>query len=86
MQALQILKMARLETQGRRRRRRPIDLEPRTGAQVLTQEEALRTAIKKMRRGGVDLDRVPQEARDLLLAARMPVEDNPAFRPRGKRR
>jgi hypothetical protein len=86
VQALQVVKMARLEAQGRRRRRRHIDFEPRTGLQLMARENAIRTALKEMRRGGVDLDRAPQEALDLLLEARTPLEDHPALRQAGKRR
>jgi transcriptional regulator with XRE-family HTH domain len=85
MQALQVVKMARLEAQGRRRRRRLVG-EPRTGLQILAREEAIRTALKEMRRGGVDLERAPQEALDLLIAARTPLEDHPALRERGRKR
>ncbi|MDO9440530.1 MAG: hypothetical protein Q7T73_06540 [Beijerinckiaceae bacterium] len=86
MGALQILKMARLEAQGRHRRRRDIFDEPRTGRETLSRDEALRAALKEMRRGGVQPDRVPQEAMDLLEEAKMPVEDHPALRARGRRR
>jgi transcriptional regulator with XRE-family HTH domain len=85
MQALQVLKMARLEAQGNRRRRRFVG-EPRTGLQIHAREEAIRTALKEMRRGGVDLDRAPQEALDLLIEARTPLEQHPALHPRGWRR
>jgi hypothetical protein len=84
VQALQVLKMARLEAQGRRRRRRWVG-EPRTGLQLLAREEAIRTALKEMRRGGVDIDRAPKEAVELVIAANTPVEDHPALRERGSR-
>jgi hypothetical protein len=35
-----------------------------------------------MRRGGVELDRAPQPALDLLIDAHTPPEDHPALRPR----
>jgi hypothetical protein len=38
-----------------------------------------------MRRGGVDIDRAPQEALDLVLEARAPEEDNPQLRDRKPR-
>jgi hypothetical protein len=85
MQALQVVKMARLEAQGRRRRRRIVG-PASTGAWAYEREQAIRTALKEMRRGGVDLDRAPQEALDLLIEARTPVEDHPALRERGKKR
>ena len=86
MQALQVVKMARLEAQGRRRRRRIFVGEPRTGRQTLTQDEAIRAALKEMRRGGVDLAHIPQEALDLVIDAKQPVEDHMELRERGKRR
>ena len=86
-QALELLKMAKLEAMGRRRRRRwGVVSEPRTGQSWLTRAEATRAALKEMRRGGVNLDRAPQEALNLLIDARLPPEDHPALRPRGKRR
>jgi hypothetical protein len=39
-----------------------------------------------MRRGGVDLDRAPKEAVDMLLEAVVPAEEHPALRERGRRR
>jgi hypothetical protein len=87
MQALQVLKMARLEAMGRRRRRRIPDLPARTGNDWLSEDEAIRTALKEMRRGGVNLDRVPQEAMDLLTAAHRPVEEfDVGYGGRGRRR
>jgi hypothetical protein len=85
MQALQLVKMTRLEAMGRRRRRR-FTSEPRTGAWGLTRDQGIRTALKEMRRGGVDPDRAPQEAVELVIEAYVPVEDHPALRPRGRRR
>lgn len=82
MQALQVLKMARLEAQGRHRRRR-WHHEPRSYAERLSEDEAIRAALKELRRGGVDLDRAPQEAMDLVIAAHTPPEEHPALRPRG---
>lgn len=85
VQALQVVKMARLEAMGRRRRRR-LTSEARTGAQMIAREEGIRAALRDMRRGGVDVDRAPQEALDLLIDAHTPPEDHPALRPRGARR
>jgi hypothetical protein len=82
--ALQVLKMARLEAMGRRRRRR-WEGETLTGAQMIARDDAVRTALKEMRRGGVDIDRAPQEALDLVLDARAPEDDSPALHPRGWR-
>jgi hypothetical protein len=39
-----------------------------------------------MRRGGVDLDRAPREAVEMLIEANTPVEDGPELHPRGRRR
>jgi hypothetical protein len=85
VQALQVLKMARLEAQGHRRRRRRVG-PASTGAWAYEREQAIRTALREMRRGGVDIDRAPQEAVDLLLEARTPAEDFPELRERGKKR
>ena len=47
---------------------------------------AIRSAIKELHRGGVTVDRAPQEAIDLVIEANMPPEDDhPALRPRGRR-
>jgi hypothetical protein len=88
MQAMQLVKMARLEAMGRRRRRPPLfSAGPaRTGLWASEREAAIRTALKEMRRGGVDIDRAPKEAVDLVIEANMPVDDPPALRPRGRRR
>jgi transcriptional regulator with XRE-family HTH domain len=85
MQALQLVKMTRLEAMGRRRRRRFYS-EPRTGAWGLSRDQGIRTALKEMRRGGVDTDRAPKEAVELVIEAYVPVEDHAALRPRGRRR
>jgi transcriptional regulator with XRE-family HTH domain len=86
MQALQVLRMARVEAQGRRRRPKwhgPTE----TGAQWLSRQEAIKTALKEMRRGGVDIDRAPPEALELVIdAIPSPEDDHPALRQRGKRR
>jgi hypothetical protein len=86
MKALQVLKMARLEAMGNRRRS-PLFRPPQTGREYYDREQAIRTALKGMRRGGVDIDLAPQEALDLVLAARAPPEDNRALRdPRPRSR
>ena len=84
MQALQVLKMARLEAMGNRRRL-PLFGPPLTGREYYDREQAICTALKEMRRGGVDIDRAPQEALDLVLAARAPEEDSPQLRDRTPR-
>jgi hypothetical protein len=86
MQALQAVRMARVTLQGNRRRKFLIG-RARTGFEVMKEDAAIRAALKEMRRGGVDLDRAPTEAMDLVLAANTPAEkDHPALRPRGGRR
>jgi hypothetical protein len=85
MQALQVVKMARLEAQGHRRRRRVFG-EATSGAWLYEREQAIRTALKEMRRGGVDINRAPKEALDLLLEARTPAEDYPAQKERARKR
>jgi transposase len=84
MQALQVLKMARLEAQGGHRRRSLFG--PVTGAWQAEREQAIYTALKEMRRRGVDIDRAPKEALDMVVEANTPVEDHPALHPRGWRR
>jgi hypothetical protein len=86
MQALQVVKMARLEAQGNRRRR-PLVGPTYSGAWAHERDKAIRTALKEMRRGGVDLDRAPKEALDLVIDANTPLEDVGKIRmPRGGRR
>jgi hypothetical protein len=87
MQALQVLKMARLEAMGSHRRRGPggVWIGPATsGAWATERDNAIRKALKEMRRGGVDLDRAPKEALDLVIDANTPKEDHPELRPRGR--
>ncbi len=57
-----------------------------TGAQWLARDDAIRTALKELHRGGVDVDRAPDEAIDLVLDAKAPEDDHPALHPRGWRR
>jgi hypothetical protein len=86
MQAMEALKMARLEARTRNRHW-PVIGPSRTGRQVLNEQEAIHAALKEMRRGGVDLDRAPKEALDLVIEANTPAEqDHQALRPRGARR
>ncbi len=84
MQAMQLVKMARLEAMGRRRRRRTVGA-TYTGMWASERDAAIRTALKEMQRGGVDIDRAPKEAVDLVIEANTPVEDYPELRPRGRR-
>jgi hypothetical protein len=87
IEALQVLRMARLEVMGNRGRRRPW-LGPVVGGQWKAElDKSITTALKQMRRGGVDLDRAPKEALDLVIDANTPVEDFGKLRlPRGGRR
>jgi hypothetical protein len=86
VEALNVLKMARLEAMGRRRRRK-FESVAETGQQWIDRDVAIRTALKEMHRGGVDLDRAPQAALDLLTHAHSPPEDDhPALHPRGWKR
>jgi hypothetical protein len=84
MQAMQLVKMARLEAMGRRRRRRLVG-PTYTGLWASERDAAIRTALKEMQRGGVDIDRAPKEAVDLVIEANMPVDDPPELRERGRR-
>ena len=85
MQALQVVKMARLEAMGRRGRFRSPG-RGMTGFEWASREEAIRGALREMHRAGVNTDRAPQEALDLVIDANLPVEDDhPALRPRGAR-
>jgi uncharacterized protein YerC len=81
IQALQVLRMARLEAMGNRRRG-PWPGESRTGAWAMSREQAIRAVLKEMRRGGVDIDRAPKAALELLIDAKVPMEDDPALRDR----
>jgi hypothetical protein len=87
IEALQVLRMARLEVMGNRGRRRPWLGPAVSGAWKAELDKSIYTALKQMRRGGVDLDRAPKEAMDLLIDANTPVEDVGKIRlPRGGRR
>jgi hypothetical protein len=74
MQAVQLLRMTRLEAQSNRRRH-PLFGVARTGPWTISYEEACRTALKELRRGGIDIDRAPKQALDLVIAAKVPPED-----------
>jgi hypothetical protein len=87
IEAIQVLKMARLHYMGNRRPRRGPDAPARTGQYWIDRDAAINKALKEMRRGGVKVDRIPDEAMALLEDAHTPPDwDNPAFRARGKRR
>jgi hypothetical protein len=84
IQALQVLRMARLEATGNRRRG-PWQSESRTGTWTMSREQAIDAVLKEMRRGGVDLDRAPKAALELLIEAKVPEEDNPHLKDRKPR-
>jgi hypothetical protein len=86
MRALQVLKMARLQAMGRRGCGHRWADPPDSGGWKVARDNAIHTALKEMRRGGVDLDRAPKEAVEMLIEANTPVEDGPALRERGRRR
>jgi uncharacterized protein YerC len=83
IQALQLLRMARLEAMGNRRRG-PAGA-PRSKAWTMSREQAIGALLKEMRRGGVDIDRAPKAALELLIEAKVPEEDHPEFRDRTPR-
>lgn len=88
VRALQVIKMARATVGGNRRRKFIIG-PARTGLQMLTEEQAIRAALKELQRGGVDFDHAPQEALDLVIEANTPAEpDHPWLHApkRGRRR
>lgn len=83
--ALQVLKMARLEAMGRRRRRWIVGV-PQTGREWMTRQDAIRATLRELHRCGVDAERAPKEAVELVIEANLPVEDDhPALHPRGWR-
>jgi hypothetical protein len=86
MQALQVVKMARLQALGRRGGGQRWPEPPDSGAWKQARDNAVHTALKEMRRGGVDIDRAPKEAVEMLIEANTPVEDGPELHPRGWRR
>lgn len=86
VEAFQVMKMARLEYMGTPRSRRRPSASSRNDGDEIDRDTAIHTALKEMRRGGVDIDRIPLEAMALLEEAHTPLErDDPALRPRGAR-
>jgi hypothetical protein len=84
MQALQVLKMARLQALGRRGCGQRWPDPPDSGGWKVARDKAVHTALKEMRR--VDFDRAPKEAVEMVIEANTPVEDGPELRERGRRR
>jgi hypothetical protein len=86
MQTLQVVKMARLQAMARRGCGHRWPDAPSGGGWKLARDNAIHTALKEMHRGGVDLDRAPKEAVEMLIEANTPVEDGPELRERRWRR
>jgi hypothetical protein len=86
MQALQVVKMARLQALGRRGCGHRWPDPPGSSGWKQARDNVVHTALKEMRRGGVDLDRAPKQAVEMLIEANTPVEDSPELHPRGWRR
>jgi uncharacterized protein YerC len=84
LQALQVLRMARLEATGNRRRGR-WPRESGTGTWTMSREQAIGAVLREMRRGGVDIDRAPKAALELLIEARVHEEDSPHLKDRKPR-
>jgi uncharacterized protein YerC len=84
IEALQVLRMARLEAMGNRRRG-PWPRKSGTGTWTISREQAIDAVLKEMRRGGVDIDRAPKEALELLIEAKVPEQDNPHLKDRKPR-
>ncbi|MCP9625832.1 hypothetical protein NML43_01890 [Rhodopseudomonas palustris] len=68
---MQVLNMARLTLKGRGRPNKPGPA-PRNERDWPDRENAILTALARMRAGGVDLDRIPAEAMALLEDAHTP--------------
>lgn len=82
VRALQVIKMTRATVKGNSRRKFIVG-PTRTGHQMLTEEKAIRAALKELQRFGVDFDHAPQEALDLVIEANTPLKpDIPAPKPR----
>lgn len=86
IKAMEAFKMARLMAMGSRRPRRHPEPKARSGQDWLDRNAAIAKALKDLRWGGVNIERIPEEAMALLEEAHTPLEDHPALRPRGKRR
>jgi hypothetical protein len=85
IEAMQVLRMARLYVKGRGRPGKPGQA-PRTEQDWLDRDTAIRNALDKMRRGGVTLDRIPAAAMALLEDAHTPPEREPKRRGPRRRR
>ena len=86
IKAMEAFKVARLMAMGSRRPRRHPDPKPRSGQDWRDRDAAIIKALKDLRWGGVNIERIPAEAMALLEDAHTPPEDHPALKPRGPRR
>lgn len=66
LQAMRVLKAARHDYMSHRRPRRGPDSPAYTGQEWADREIAIREALKEMRRGGIEIERIPNEAMALL--------------------
>lgn len=72
IEAMQVVKMARLEYRGNRRPRQVPGAPKRRRPEAIDPEDAIGKALKDLRRGGVDAERIPNEAMALLEDAYTP--------------
>jgi len=87
MAALHILKIARVEAMGRRRRRKPLWEEAKTGRQRIDERDAIRAAIAELHRGGVNVDAAPKDIVAMVIDAHLPpLDDDPSFREEGRKK
>ena len=85
VEAMQVLRMARLYVKGRGRPGKPGQA-PRNRHEVIDPDEAIRRALSRLRDGGVRIDKIPEAAMALLEDAHTPERDFPELRLRGPRR
>ena len=85
VEAMQVLRMARLYVKGRGRPGKPGQA-PRNRHEVVDPDEAIRRALSRLRDGGVRIDKIPEAAMALLENAHTPERDFPELRRRGPRR
>ena len=84
VEAMQVLRMARLTVKGRGRPGKPGQA-PRSG-EPDDRDTAIRKALSQMRNGGVRIDRIPEAAMALLEDTHTPPREFPELRRRGPRR
>jgi len=83
VQALEVVKMARLEAMGRRRRRRPADAS--AGSFKTLDAPAHAALLEDLRAAGVNVECAPKSALEDFIASHAPPRDAPALRRRGHR-